>query len=59
LGAKSAHFLEREALTTLRPAFLRHHAGLQVIAILSPADEKINPAGHVEKSLAIVQGLKK
>ena len=31
----------------------------KVIATLSSADDKINPADHVEKSLAIVQGLKK
>ncbi len=31
----------------------------KIIATLSSADDKITPADHVEKSLAIVQGLKK
>ncbi len=51
-GAEVTHELTERTTFVIAP-------DSKVIATLSSADDKINPADHVEKSLAIVQGLKK
>lgn len=51
-GAEVTHELTERTTLVITPDY-------KVIATLSSADDKINPADHVDKSLAIVQGLKK
>ena len=51
-GAEVTHELTERTTFVITPDY-------KVIATLSSADDKINPADHVDKSLAIVQGLKK
>jgi len=51
-GAEVTHALTERTTFVITP-------DSKVIATLSSADDKINPADHVDKSLAIVRGLKK
>jgi len=57
-GMKDTRGTEIDHEFTERTTFVVTPDG-KIVATLSSADDKISPAEHVEKSLAVVQGLKK